>query len=237
MISVDTKKKELVGRFEKPAASGGRPASPSRSTPTTSRTAWVRPSPTASTTSPPTAPGCPSASTTTPPCSRSRPSRTGGEGGVTRYPEAPRLLITADGGGSNGHRPRLWKLELARWPPTPAEITVCHYPPGTSKWNKIEHRLFSRITLNWRGRPLTSHEVVVETIAATTTRTGLTVAAELDPATYPAGIKITDRQMSDLNAPCAATISTATGTTASHRTGRTHPEISVLLIDRHLVSS
>ena len=119
--------------------------------------------------------------------------------GSPAYPEASRLLITADGGGSNGHRTRLWKIELARLAAeTGLIITVCHLPPGTSKWNKIEHRLFSHISMNWRGRPLTSHEVVVNTIAATTTRTGLTVAAELDTANYPAGIKITDRQMSDL---------------------------------------
>ena len=91
------------------------------------------------------------------------------------------------------------KIELARLAEqTGLIITVCHLPPGTSKWNKIEHRLFSHISMNWRGRPLTSHEVVVNTIAATTTRTGLTVTAELDTANYPAGIKITDQQMRDL---------------------------------------
>ena len=119
--------------------------------------------------------------------------------GSPAYPHASRLLITADGGGSNGYRTRLWKIELARLAAeTGLIITVCHLPPGTSKWNKIEHRLFSHISMNWRGRPLTSHEVVVNTIAATTTRTGLTVAAELDTANYPAGIKITDQQMHDL---------------------------------------
>jgi hypothetical protein len=121
--------------------------------------------------------------------------------GSAAYPAASRLLITADGGGSNGYRTRLWKIELARLAAeTGLTITVCHLPPGTSKWNTIEHRLFSHFSMNWRGRPLTSHEVVVNTIAATTTSTGLTVAAELDTATYPAGIKITDQQMRDLEA-------------------------------------
>ena len=114
----------------------------------------------------------------------------------------PRLLITADGGGSNGHRSRLWKIALARLAAeTGLNITVCHLPPGTSKWNKIEHRLFSRISMNWRGRPLTGHEVIVNTIAATTTITGLTVAAELDTANYPTGIKPTDQQMHASNPP------------------------------------
>jgi len=102
------------------------------------------------------------------------------------YPAATRLLITADGGGSNGYRTRLWKTELAELATqTGLAITVCHLPPGTSKWNKIEHRLFSHISMNWRGRPLSSHEVIVNTIAATTTTTGLRVHAELDRATYP----------------------------------------------------
>jgi hypothetical protein len=119
--------------------------------------------------------------------------------GQPAYPEATRLLICADGGGSNGYRTRLWKTELAALAAgTGLQITVCHFPPGTSKWNKIEHRLFSQISMNWRGRPLTSHEVIVQTIAATTTRTGLTVSAELDPGQYPKGIKISDRQMKDL---------------------------------------
>jgi hypothetical protein len=119
--------------------------------------------------------------------------------GQLAYPDARRLLITADGGGSNGYRTRLWKTELARLAAdTGLQITVCHLPPGTSKWNKIEHRLFSHISMNWRGRPLTSHEVIVQTIAATTTRTGLTVQAELDTAAYPKGIKIPDREIKDL---------------------------------------
>jgi hypothetical protein len=119
--------------------------------------------------------------------------------GKPAYPDATKLLITADGGGSNGYRTRQWKTELAALAArTGLQITVCHLPPGTSKWNKIEHRLFSHISLNWRGRPLTSHEVIVKTIGATTTRTGLSVHAELDQATYPTGIKIPDQQMKAL---------------------------------------
>jgi hypothetical protein len=115
------------------------------------------------------------------------------------YPRARRLLITADAGGSNGYRTRAWKAELAALTvETGLEITVCHFPPGTSKWNTIEHRLFSHITMNWRGRPLTSHEVIVNSIAATTTRTGLTVHAELDTDTYHTGIRISDAQMNAL---------------------------------------
>jgi hypothetical protein len=115
------------------------------------------------------------------------------------YPAARRLLVTADAGGSNGYRTRAWKTGLAALAAeTGLEITVCHFPPGTSKWNKIEHRLFSHITMNWRGRPLTSHEVVVNSIAATTTRTGLTVHAELDPGSYPAGEKVSDAEMDAL---------------------------------------
>jgi transposase len=111
------------------------------------------------------------------------------------YPHAQRLLITADAGGSNGYRTRAWKAELAALAvQTGLAITVCHFPPGTSKWNKVEHRLFSHITMSWRGRPLSSHEVIVQTIAATTTRTGLRVHAELDTNTYDTGIRISDRQ-------------------------------------------
>jgi len=112
--------------------------------------------------------------------------------GRDRYPGAGRLLICADGGGSNGSRVRAWKVELAAFAAdTGLAVTVSHLPPGTSKWNKIEHRLFSQITMNWRGRPLTSHQVVVDTINATTTDTGLTVRAILDTRTYPIGIKYT----------------------------------------------
>ncbi len=119
--------------------------------------------------------------------------------GRGEYPAARRLLITADAGGSNGYRTRAWKAELAALAvETGLEITCCHFPPGTSKWNKVEHRLFSHITMNWRGRPLTSHEVVVQTIAATTTRTGLRVRAELDTSDYATGVKISDAQMDAL---------------------------------------
>lgn len=121
--------------------------------------------------------------------------------GRDSYPGTTRLLVTADGGGSNGYRTRAWKTELAALATeTGLTITVCHLPPGTSKWNKIEHRLFSHISMNWRGRPLTSHDVIVNTIAATTTSTGLTVHAELDTAEYPTGIKIPDQQMKALDA-------------------------------------
>jgi hypothetical protein len=116
--------------------------------------------------------------------------------GAPTYPGARRLLVCADAGGSNGYRVRLWKIGLATLATEIGlPITVCHFPPGTSKWNKIEHRLFSAITGNWRGRPLTSHEVVVELIGATTTRTGLTVHAEVDTNAYPRGLKVTDAEM------------------------------------------
>jgi len=119
--------------------------------------------------------------------------------GSQDYPDARRLLITADAGGSNGYRTRAWKAGLAALAAeTGLEITCCHFPPGTSKWNKIEHRLFSHITMNWRGRPLTSHDVVINSIAATTTRTGLTVQARLDDGTYPTGVKVTNAQMAAL---------------------------------------
>jgi hypothetical protein len=119
--------------------------------------------------------------------------------GAAAYPHACRLLITADAGGSNGYRTRAWKAGLAELAAqTGLEITVCHFPPGTSKWNTIEHRLFSHISMNWRGRPLTSHEVIVNTIAATTTATGLRVRAELDTGSYPTGVKISDTEMATL---------------------------------------
>jgi len=119
--------------------------------------------------------------------------------GSVAYPDAHRLLITADAGGSNGYRLRLWKLELAHLAARSGlEITVCHFPPGTSKWNKIEHRLFSAISMNWRGRPLVSHEVIVNLIGATTTRSGLKVHAERDYGSYPLGVKITKAQIDAL---------------------------------------
>jgi hypothetical protein len=115
--------------------------------------------------------------------------------GSPLYPDVKELLITADGGGSNGSRVRLWKLELQQLSnELGIPIRVSHFPPGTSKWNKIEHRLFSHISMNWRGQPLVSHEVIVNLIAATTTRKGLKVRAELDSKPYPKGIKVTDEE-------------------------------------------
>jgi Rhodopirellula transposase DDE domain/Helix-turn-helix of DDE superfamily endonuclease len=119
--------------------------------------------------------------------------------GRAAYPAAGRLLVTADAGGSNGYRTRAWKAELAAFAlQAGLEVMVCHFPPGTSKWNKIEHRLFSAITHNWRGRPLTSHQVIVNTIAATTTRTGLQVHAALDTHTCQTGVKISGQQLACL---------------------------------------
>ena len=116
--------------------------------------------------------------------------------GSVRYPDATRLMITADAGGSNGYRVRLWKTELAKLAAeTGLAITVCHYPPGTSKWNKIEHRMFSFISMNWRGRPLTSYRTIVELIAATTTEAGLKINAAYDEGHYPRGVKITDKEL------------------------------------------
>jgi hypothetical protein len=119
--------------------------------------------------------------------------------GAPLYPDATRLLVTADCGGSNGYRTRLWKRELQRLADeTGMEIAVCHFPPGTSKWNKIEHRLFSAISQNWRGKPLVSHEAIVKLIAATTTRTGLRVRSELDTNAYPKGVTVSDAEMGTL---------------------------------------
>jgi len=120
--------------------------------------------------------------------------------GQQAYPKATSLLITADGGGSNGSRVRLWKLELQKFADASAlSIAVCHFPPGTSKWNKIEHRLFSRITQNWRGKPLISLEVIVSLIAATRTTTGLKVHSELDTRAYAKGVKVSDQEIAQLN--------------------------------------
>ena len=116
--------------------------------------------------------------------------------GAPMYGGATALLITADGGGSNGSRNRLWKVARQRLADELGlRISVCHFPPGTSKWNKIEHRMFSHISMNWRGKPLTSHEVIVNLIANTTTQTGLTIHAELDTHQYPTGIKVTDQEL------------------------------------------
>ena len=120
--------------------------------------------------------------------------------GRPRYPQATELLITADGGGSNSGRCRLWKVALrCLADESRLSISVCHFPPGTSKWNKIEHRLFGQITINWRGKPLTSLTVIVGLIAGTQTRTGLVVRAALDEGIYPIGMKVTDEQLQAVN--------------------------------------
>jgi hypothetical protein len=120
--------------------------------------------------------------------------------GAKRYRNAKELLITADGGGSNGSRSRLWKVALHDLAVNLGmPVHVCHFPPGTSKWNKIEHRMFCHITQNWRGRPLVSHDVVINLIANTTTKTGLKLQAELDDGTYPTGIKVSDQELSAVN--------------------------------------
>lgn len=119
--------------------------------------------------------------------------------GKAAYPHAEGLMITADSGGSNGARPRRWKVELqALANETGLKISVCHFPPGTSKWNKIEHRLFGQITCNWRGKPLTTLETIVGLIAHTTTRTGLKVRAIADQKPYPTGQKVTNAEMKEL---------------------------------------
>ena len=120
--------------------------------------------------------------------------------GKDLYPEAKQLMVTADGGGSNGYRIKLWKLELQKLADeTGLSIQVSHFPPGTSKWNKIEHRLFSFISQNWRGKPLISHEVIVKLIAATSNKTGLKVECHLDTNIYPKAIKVSDEEMADIN--------------------------------------
>ncbi len=123
--------------------------------------------------------------------------------GKDAYPRATRLLVTCDSGGSNGHRNRAWKAGLAALAQeTGLDITVCHFPPGTSKWNKIEHRLFCQITLAWRGRPLTSYDVIINTIGAVTTQTGLACAAVLDENSYPTGLEISDQEMRGIEERC-----------------------------------
>jgi hypothetical protein len=120
--------------------------------------------------------------------------------GRPRYPDATELMITADGGGSNGYRVRLWKVALQKFAnESGLNISVCHFPPGTSKWNKIEHRMFSHISMNWRGKPLISHEVIVNLIGNTTTQSGLTISAELDTNIYPKGIRISDEELEAVN--------------------------------------
>src|SRR5437667_8974224 len=116
--------------------------------------------------------------------------------GRLRYPRGKRMLITADGGGSNGNRVRLWKVALQRLVnEIGIPVSVCHFPPGNSKWNKIEHRMFCHITQNWRGRPLVSHETIVNLIGSTTTKQGLKVRASLDTNAYPIGIHVTDEEL------------------------------------------
>ena len=120
--------------------------------------------------------------------------------GSGAYPHAQRLLITCDAGGSNGWRNRAWKTGLARFArDTGLQVTVCHFPPGTSKWNRIEHRLFAFITMNWRGKPLVSHQVIVQLIGATTTETGLRVCCEIDGSLYPKGVEVSDNEMQAIN--------------------------------------
>ena len=120
--------------------------------------------------------------------------------GKDLYPDAKQLMVTADGGGSNGYRIKLWKLELQKLADeTGLSIQVSHFPPGTSKWNKIEHRLFSFISQNWRGKPLISHEVIVKLIAATSNKTGLKVECQLDTNIYPKAIKVSDKEMADIH--------------------------------------
>lgn len=120
--------------------------------------------------------------------------------GRLRYPAATEVLVTADGGGSNGSRVRLWKVALQRLAnATGLRITVCHFPPGTSKWNKIEHRMFSHISMNWRGKPLVSHEVIVNLIASTTTQTGLKIEVEMDHNLYPKGLRVPDEELEKIN--------------------------------------
>jgi hypothetical protein len=141
--------------------------------------------------------------------------------GQARYPGARRLLITADGGGSNGSRVRLWKWELQRLADeTGLTISVCHFPPGTSKWNKVEHRLFSFISQNWRGKPLISYAVILNLIAATTTTTGLTVESSLDTTLYPAGVTVSDDDMATIRLQRDAFHGEWNYTIAPHHTSR-----------------
>jgi hypothetical protein len=213
-ISVDTKKKELVGDFK----NGGREYRPKgqpepvrvhdflipelgRAAPCgvydiADNAGWVRLGIDHDT----AAGACPRAGPRPDPGAVNAIRRWWQAMGRARCPQARRLVITADCGGRNGARVRLWKRELQALANQLAiPITVCHLPPGTSKWNKIEHRLFSFITQNWRGRPLVSYQAIVQLIAATTTDAGLKVRCEIDPNFYPAGVRVTDAEMDAIN--------------------------------------
>jgi transposase len=202
VISVDTKKKELVGSYKNPGQTWRRQGDPQlvnvHDFPDKQRgkaipygvydigqnLGWVHV-------------GCDNATAS---FAIESIRRWWGQMGKPLYPRVRTLLICADSGGSNGYRVRLWKRELQRLANTLGlDITVCHFPPGTSKWNKIEHRLFSYISMNWRGQPLISHEVVVELIGATTTHSGLRVEAQLDTNAYPTKIKVSDEEMAALH--------------------------------------
>jgi hypothetical protein len=156
--------------------------------------------------------------------------------GQPLYPYARELLITADGGGSNGSRSRLWKVSLQQLADELGVIIrVCHFPPGTSKWNKLEHRLFSQISTNWRGQPLTSHAVIIALIAHTTTATGLRVHAELDSGCYPIGLRITQKQFASVNLFPANFM--AIGTTLSGHLWRSSEVEVVTLVYGQLLSA
>ena len=163
---------------------------------------WARSPPMGCTMWGPTKAGSALASPTTRPNLRWRAFAVGGArwgSPFTPRPKARRLLITADGGGSNGYRVRLWRVQLQKLADEiQMTVQVCHFPPGTSKWNKIEHRMFCHITQNWRGRPLVSREVVVNLIGNTTTAEGLRIQAQLDDNTYEAGIKVSDQELAEL---------------------------------------
>ena len=201
VISIDSKKRNWSAITRRSGASGSRPASPCRSKGTTSRVPRCRRrSRTGSMTSPTTRATCRSVFPRRPPSFRSRVSAHGGGTSASeRFPNAKTLTITADCGGGNSPRVHLWKVELQRLADeTGLELQLCHFPPGTSKWNKVEHRLFSFISLNWRGRPLTSYQVMIDLISSTATSTGLKVYARLDPTVY-SKVKVTKDQIAAVN--------------------------------------
>ena len=196
VISVDTKKKELIGPFKNTGREGGQCGSTLTTSPTANLAGQCH---TASTTSPRTPAGQRGHRHDTAAFAVESIRHWWNSAGRPACPTAGRLLITADASSFNGYRTRTWKTELAQFSAKSGlTITVCHLPPGTSKWNRIEHRLLSHITMNWRGRPLTSHEVIVESTAATTTKTGLRVHAELDTNPYPTGIQVSDNEITAL---------------------------------------